>query len=300
MVGQAGVEQAYNKLLMGDRRRQGRGRQQPGPRDRGRDPSTLPKEGRRLQLTIDADVQRAVEEGFTPPATTAPRSSSIRATARCSRSSASRPTIPTPSRPASIARPGPRSTRTSSSRCRTARCRGATRPGRLSRLPWRPPALEEGVVTPDFRVHCAGGASFYGRYFQCWKKGGHGTVDLRHAIEQSCNVYFYTVGNMLGVDRIHKWASALGLGEKTGIDLPNEVQGLVPSTEWKRQRQREKWYAGETISVAIGQGQVSLTPLSLAVMMMTVANGGTRYTPHVLKAVDEGQGWTPVPPPPPK
>jgi penicillin-binding protein 2 len=160
--------------------------------------------------------------------------------------------------------------------------------------------LAEGVITPDFKVHCGGGASFYGRFFQCWKKGGHGTVDLRHAIEQSCNVYFYTVGNMLGVDRIHKWASALGLGEKTGIDLPNEVSGLVPSTEWKRQRYNEKWYAGETISVAIGQGQVSLTPLSLAVMMMTVANGGTRYTPHLLKAVDEGQGWRPVPAPAPK
>ena len=116
---------------------------------------------------------------------------------------------------------------------------------------------------------------------------------MRHAIEQSCNVYFYTLGNMLGVDRIHKWASALGLGERSGIDLPNELKGLVPSTEWKRDVKGEKWYAGETISVAIGQGQVSVTPLSLAVMMMTVANGGTRYTPHVLKAVDEGQGWKP-------
>ena len=83
-------------------------------------------------------------------------------------------------------------------------------------------------------MHCPGGAKFYGRYFKCWKKGGHGTVDLRHAIEQSCNVYFYTVGNMVGVDRIHKWATLLGLGVKSGIDLPNEVQGLVPSTEWKQ------------------------------------------------------------------
>ena len=86
-------------------------------------------------------------------------------------------------------------------------------------------ALEEGVITPDFRVSCGGGATFYGRSFQCWKKGGHGSVDLRHAIEQSCNVYFYTVGNMVGVDRIHKWATLLGLGEKTGIDLPNEIEG---------------------------------------------------------------------------
>ena len=123
-------------------------------------------------------------------------------------------------------------------------------------------ALEEGIITPDFRVYCGGGAMFYGRFFQCWKKGGHGSVDLRHAMEQSCNVYFYTVGNMVGVDKIHKWATLLGLGEKTGIDLPNEIEGLVPSTEWKRRRYNEKWYAGETISVSIGQGQVSITPVS--------------------------------------
>ena len=84
------------------------------------------------------------------------------------------------------------------------------------------------MVTPDFRVFCPGGATFYGRYFKCHLKGGHGSVDMRHAIEKSCNVYFYTLGNMLGVDRIHKWASLLGLGERSGIDLPNEVNGLVP------------------------------------------------------------------------
>jgi penicillin-binding protein 2 len=160
-------------------------------------------------------------------------------------------------------------------------------------------ALEEGIVTPDFRVHCSGGAVFYGRYFKCHLKGGHGTVDMRHAIEKSCNVYFYTLGNMLGVDRIHKWATRLGLGVRTGIDLPNEVEGLVPSTEWKRARYGEKWYAGETISVAIGQGQVSVTPVSLAVMMATVANGGTRYVPHTVEAVDQGDGWKPVRPPTP-
>ena len=127
-------------------------------------------------------------------------------------------------------------------------------------------------------------------------------MDLRHAIEQSCNVFFYTVGNILGVDRIHKWATLLGVGEKTGIDLPNEIEGIVPSTEWKKARTGEKWYAGETISVAIGQGQVSITPISLAVMMSTVANGGTRYVPHLLKAVDDGSGsgWKAVPAPAPK
>ncbi len=104
---------------------------------------------------------------------------------------------------------------------------------------------------------------------------------MRHAIEKSCNVYFYTLGNMLGVDRIYKWAEKLGLAGKTGIDLPNEQASLVPNTEWKLKRTGERWYPGETISVAIGQGQVTVTPASLANMIATVANGGTRVTPHV-------------------
>jgi penicillin-binding protein 2 len=120
---------------------------------------------------------------------------------------------------------------------------------------------------------------------------------LRHAIEQSCNVYFYTIGNMTGIDKIHKWATLLGLGERSGIDLPNEVQGLVPSPEWKKARLNEKWYAGETISVSIGQGQVSLTPVSMAVYMATLATG-TRVTPRLVKAVDEGSGWKTIEAPP--
>jgi penicillin-binding protein 2 len=107
---------------------------------------------------------------------------------------------------------------------------------------------------------------------------------------------------MVGIDKIHKWATLLGLGEKTGIDLPNELQGLVPSPEWKRAitKNHEKWYAGETISVSIGQGAVALTPISEAVYISTLANGGTRVTPHLLKAMDDGTGWKPTPPAAPK
>jgi penicillin-binding protein 2 len=105
---------------------------------------------------------------------------------------------------------------------------------------------------------------------------------------------------MVGVDKINKWATALGMGVMSGIDLPNEAQGLVPSTEWKREKMHEKWYAGETISVGIGQGAVSVTPISMAVYMATLGNGGTRVTPHLLKAIDDGSGWKPVPPPPPQ
>jgi penicillin-binding protein 2 len=176
---------------------------------------------------------------------------------------------------------------------------GRYSPGSTFKIVVASAALEEGLVTPDHQIFCPGGANFYGRYFKCHLKGGHGYVDMRHALEKSCNVYFYTLGNMLGVDRLHEYSEKLGLAGKSGIDLPNEIESIVPSTEWKRQRTGEKWYAGETISVAIGQGQLSVTPMSLAVMMATVANGGTRVVPRLVTAVDDGKGagWQPVPPP---
>jgi len=176
---------------------------------------------------------------------------------------------------------------------------GRYSPGSTFKMAVAVAALEEGLITPDFRVRCGGSAVFHGRAFRCWRAGGHGSVDLREALEHSCNVYFYTLGNMVGVDRINKWATRLGLGVPSGIDLPSEVTGLVPSTAWKKQVVGEPWYPGETISVAIGQGQVSVTPVSLAVMMATLANGGTKVTPHLLKSVDDGSGWRPIEAPAP-
>ena len=150
-------------------------------------------------------------------------------------------------------------------------------------------------------MHCSGGATFYGHRFGCWKKGGHGTVDLRHAIEQSCDVYFYTVGNMLGVDRINKWATLLRPRREVQHRPAERAQSAsCRRPSGRRERRRKKWYAGETISVAIGQGQVSVTPVSMAVYTATLANGGTRITPHLVKAVDDGTGLKPVPPPPPQ
>ncbi len=306
IIGHAGVEQAYNRLLMGVE-----GYKAVIVNSRGREIDEVgheaPREGHRLQLTIDADLQKAAEEGFAhfgvvnsgKPYNGAaiilePRSGEVL-------SLVSLPAYDPNKFAVGIDAASWRSLTTDKAKPLSNRALQATySPGSTFKIVVATAAMEEGIVKPDFRVHCSGGASFYGRYFQCWRKGGHGTVDMRHAIEQSCNVYFYTLGNMLGVDRIHKWASALGLGEMNGIDLPNEVSGLVPSSEWKRREKKEKWYAGETISVAIGQGQVNVTPLSLAVMMMTAANGGTRHTPHVLKAVDKGKGWEPIAPPPPR
>ena len=126
-------------------------------------------------------------------------------------------------------------------------------------------ALDEQLIDPEFTVNCGGGVTFYGRFFGCHSR--HGTVNLYEALEKSCNTYFYRLGTMVDVDTINRWASVFGLGESSGLDLPHEVIGLVPSRAWKQEIKGEPWYPGETISVAIGQGAVAVTPISLAVMI---------------------------------
>ena len=143
--------------------------------------------------------------------------------------------------------------------------------------------LETGVINDSFIIHCPGGATFYDHYYACHLKSGHGTVDLHKGIVQSCDVYFYNVGNKLGIDRIAKYADLVGLGHKTGIDLPHEAEGTVPSTRWKIRNFHQKWYAGETISVAIGQGATTVTPIQLASYIGGLAMGGVWYQPHINK-----------------
>lgn len=145
--------------------------------------------------------------------------------------------------------------------------------------------LSEGVIGLNNRVFCGGALHFAGRDYKCHKKGGHGSVDFYEALVQSCDVYFYTVGQRLGVDRINEYSRRYGLGEKTGIELNDESQGLVPSSEWKRRRFKERWYPGETLSVSIGQGAVTLTPLQIANALATVVNGGLVLKPHLVKSV---------------
>jgi len=142
--------------------------------------------------------------------------------------------------------------------------------------------LETGAIDENFHVSCGGGASSYGRYFKCW--GKHGGVELHRGIVQSCDTYFYNVGNRLGIDRIAQYAEMVGFGHKTGIDLPHEAEGVVPSSKWKIRNFREKWYPGETISVSIGQGATTVTPIQLAVAMGGIAVGGMWFPPHLLKS----------------
>ncbi len=143
--------------------------------------------------------------------------------------------------------------------------------------------LETGVIDGETHFHCSGGASFYGHYFACHIKRGHGDIELHRAIAQSCDVFFYNVGNRLGIDRIAKYAEMAGIGHKTGVDLPNETQGTMPSTKWKMRMFRQKWYAGETISVSIGQGAVTVSPLQLAEALGGLADGGKWFKPHLVE-----------------
>jgi len=156
--------------------------------------------------------------------------------------------------------------------------------------------LESGAIDDQFTVHCSGGASFYGSYHKCWLKGGHGTVSLHRGIVQSCDVYFYNVGDRTGIDKLAFYAHQAGLGEKTGIDLPHEAEGVVPSSEWKIRNFREKWYAGETISVAIGQGALTVTPVQLARAYCWLINGGHWYQPHLVKGIKVQQHSWPLSP----
>jgi len=165
-------------------------------------------------------------------------------------------------------------------------------PGSTFKIVMSIAGLEEGVIQPESFIQDPGFYSFGNRSFRDWKKGGHGAVNLHKAIVESCDTYFYQLGPKLGVDRIAKWAHAFGLGEKTGIALDDERTGTIPDTEWKRKRYRQPWFPGETVSVAIGQGYVTVTPLQLANMVAAVANGGKLYRPYVVNKVESVDGST--------
>jgi penicillin-binding protein 2 len=150
--------------------------------------------------------------------------------------------------------------------------------------------LEEGVIDANTTFHCPGHFTFGDRTFRCWKKSGHGTVNVVQAIAQSCDVFFYQVGVKLGVDRLAWYARSCGLGEKTGIRLENENAGLIPTAAWKLRRFGIPWQQGETLSIAIGQGYNLVTPLQMAVAAAAVGNGGVRYRPLLVDAVKTPDG----------
>ena len=159
-------------------------------------------------------------------------------------------------------------------------------PGSVFKVVMATAMLESKAIPETFQVNCSGVASFYGRPFKCWvysaHKPPHGVVDLHKGVVHSCDVFFYNVGMRLGIDRIAYYSAKLGLGRRTGIDLPSEQAGLVPSEEWKERIFHQRWYPGETISVAIGQGATMTTPLQIAHTIGGIALGGIFKQPHVL------------------
>jgi penicillin-binding protein 2 len=159
-------------------------------------------------------------------------------------------------------------------------------PGSTFKIVMATAGLTEGTVNEHTSAFCAGGAVFYGRMFRCWKKGGHGTVDAHRALMHSCDVYFYGLGQKLGIERIARYSRLLGLGSITGVDIEGEKKGLVPDPEWSEKARKMPWYPGETISVSIGQGPVLMTPLQMAEMTAIVANGGRKVIPHLIKGAE--------------
>ena len=143
-------------------------------------------------------------------------------------------------------------------------------------------ALTERVATPQTRVTCVGQTTVFGHPFRCWKKGGHGSVDLHAALRESCDIWFYHAGAKLGIDAIARYARLFGLGSPSGIDLLGEKLGLVPDEAWSQRVRKHPWYPGETVSVSIGQGPLLVTPVQMAVWVAAIANGGFKVTPHLV------------------
>jgi penicillin-binding protein 2 len=280
IVGKFGIERQYNDILMGVD-----GQRQVVVDNRGRERDVLGiKEaipGRNLQLTIDLDLQAVAElamEGRKGAVVALdPRNGEVLAMV-------SRPTFD-PNKFAVRIRPADWKDIASDpdKPLFNRAIQAQFAPGSTFKPLVALAGLESGAIDDQFTVHCSGGASFYGRYFKCWQKHGHGTVSLHKGIVQSCDVYFYNVGNRTGIDKLAFYAEMAGMGSRTGIDLPHEASGTVPSTRWAARTYRRKWYAGETISVSIGQGALTVTPLQLAAAEAGVAMGGVWYKPHLVK-----------------
>jgi len=280
VVGQSGVELQYNNILMGKN-----GSRQVLVNSRGKEVSQLgekPAEpGKQLKLTVDIDVQIAAEQALEGKngaiVAMDPRNGEILAMV-------SRPTFDPNDFAVHVSRAEWTKLVTDDNHPLLNKAiQAQLAPGSVFKIIMATAGLQEGIAQ-DMHVICKGGATFYGRYFKCWisaQHSAHGAVEISKAIYQSCDVFFYTLAGRLGIGRIAKYATAFGLGQKTGIDLPQEVSGVMPSEEWKIRNFKQKWYAGETISVGIGQGAVAVTPMQLAGAIGGVTSRGVMHRPHV-------------------
>lgn len=280
VVGKSGVELQYNQILMGKN-----GSRQVVVNSHGKEMNQLAEipavAGKPLKLTVDIDLQIAAEEAMADRngaiVAMDPRTGEILAMV-------SRPTFDPNDFAVRIRRDDWNKLVTDPDKPLLNKAiQAQLAPGSVFKIIMATAGMQEGIAQ-DLRVNCSGGATFYGRYFKCWvvaEHRVHGMVDLTKAIYQSCDVFFYTLAEKLGIERIAKYATMFGLGQKTGIDLPQEVSGVMPSEEWKIRNYKQKWYAGETISVGIGQGAVATTPIQLARAIGAISSGGILRKPHV-------------------
>lgn len=279
LIGKAGVERSYDALLRGRK-----GLRRVMVNSRGRlirelDLYREPAPGEDLALAVDLGMQRALAEGFGDNAGAA-----VFLDARTSE------VLALDSRPAFD--PNEFATHFSLERwnalmnnprhpLQNRAVQSKYSPGSTFKVVVALAALEERVITPQTSHFCPGYTFLYKRRFSCWKEGGHGLVNLHAALQHSCNVYFYLVGKEVGIDKIAEVARRLGFGVRTGIDLPHEEAGLMPTPEWKQRATGQPWFPGETISVAIGQGAVQVTPVQMARMMQMIGSGAVPPPPRV-------------------
>ena len=275
VVGKSGVEKQYNDILTGQD-----GSRRTVVNSHGKELQQLrqitPIPGKPLKLTIDLDLQIAMEEALEGKngamVALNPRNGEILAMA-------SRPTFDANAFSVRISRTEWNRLVTDPAKPLLNKALQAQlSPGSTFKIVMSVAGLEAGIAQ-NMHVYCSGGKIFYGRFFKC--DAAHGDVDISKGIYKSCDTFFYTLGEKLGIGRISKYAMELGLGQKTHVDLPDEASGIMPSEEWKIKNFKQKWYAGETISVSIGQGGVVVTPIQLARTLGGIAMGGVLHRPHV-------------------
>jgi penicillin-binding protein 2 len=291
VIGKFGIEREYNDILTGtDGERQVEVDNRGTPRKVLQTTEAIP--GKNLQLTIDLDVQVVADlvmEGKKGAIVALdPRNGEIIAMA-------SRPTFDPNKFTARIKSADLRALTSDPDMPFLNRAiQSQLAPGSTFKPIMALTGLETGIIDPEWTVHCSGGASFYGQYHRCWRPSGHGTQNLLSGLTNSCDVYFYNVGDRVGIENIAHYAELAGFGRRTGVDLPGESAGVVPSPQRKIRMLRQKWYKGETISVAIGQGDLQASPLQLAYVIGGLARGGVSYRPHMLKlltAAEKPRVW---------
>src|ERR1700726_360158 len=290
VVGVSGVERQYNNELMGTN-----GARRALVNSHGREVGLLGETeaipGKQLKLTVDIDLQIAAEEALEGKngaiVAMDPHTGEILAMV-------SRPTFNPNDFAVRVSRDQwSKLVNDEDHPLMNKAIQAQLAPGSTFKIIMATAGLQEGIAQ-DLHVNCTGGGTFSGRYFKCWiaaRHQTHGAVDIMKGIYQSCDVFFYTLGEKLGIDRIAKYATALGMGQKTGIDLPQEVSGVMPSEQWKIRNFKQKWFAGETISVGIGQGAVAITPVQLMRAIGAISMDGRMVVPHVINPTNLPQGY---------